>query len=86
MTDKGVVYDLGYVPYEGERRARRGAIATTYRDGIYRVFGIRRRARKKILPWMPRRTRDAARDRVRRVCVPPVDILTRGRLTVRRPR
>lgn len=52
MTDKGVVYDLGYVPYEGERRARRGAIATTYRDGIFRVFGIRRRARKKILPWM----------------------------------
>ena len=51
MTDKGVVYDLGYVPYEGDRRARRGAIATTYRDGIYRVFGIRRRARKKILPW-----------------------------------
>jgi ABC-2 type transport system permease protein len=52
VTDKGVVYDLGYVPYEGERRARRGAIATTYRDGIFRVFGIRRRARKKILPWM----------------------------------
>ena len=51
MTDKGVVYDLGYVPYEGERRARRGAIATTYRDGIFRVFGIRRRARKKVLPW-----------------------------------
>ena len=52
MTERGVVFDLGYVPYEGERRARRGAIATTYRDGIYRVFGIRRRARKKILPWM----------------------------------
>jgi ABC-2 type transport system permease protein len=52
VTERGVVFDLGYVPYEGERRARRGAIATTYRDGIYRVFGIRRRARKKILPWM----------------------------------
>lgn len=52
MSERGVVFDLGYVPYEGERRARRGAIATTYRDGIYRVFGIRRRARKKILPWM----------------------------------
>ena len=52
MSDRGVVYDLGYVPYEGERRARRGAIATTYRDGLNRVFGIRRRARKKIMPWM----------------------------------
>ena len=51
MTDKGVVYDLGYVPYEGERRQRRGAISTTYQDGLYRVFGIRRRARKKIMPW-----------------------------------
>ena len=51
MTDKGVVYDLGYVPYEGDRRQRRGAIATTYRDGVMRVFGIRRRARKKIMPW-----------------------------------
>lgn len=52
MTERGVVFDLGYVPYEGERRSRRGAIRTTYRDGLNRVFGIRRRARKKILPWM----------------------------------
>jgi len=51
MTDRGVVFDLGYVPHEGERRGRRGAIETTYRDGLQRVFGIRRRARKKILPW-----------------------------------
>ncbi len=52
MTERGVVFDLGYVPYDGERRGRRGAIATMYRDGLYRVFGIRRRARKKIFPWM----------------------------------
>jgi len=52
MSDRGVVYDLGYTPYEGERRGRNGAIRTTYRDGINRVFGIRRRARKKILPWI----------------------------------
>ncbi|MEN8114619.1 MAG: hypothetical protein ABFS21_09550 [Actinomycetota bacterium] len=52
MTDQGAVFDLGYVPYEGERRGRRGAIMTTYRDGIARVFGIRRRARKKVLPWI----------------------------------
>jgi len=51
MSDRGVVYDLGYTPYEGERLGRRGAIRTTYRDGNYRVLGIKRRARKKILPW-----------------------------------
>jgi ABC-2 type transport system permease protein len=52
VTDQGAVFDLGYVPYEGERRGRRGALATTYRDGIARVFGVRRRARKKVLPWI----------------------------------
>lgn len=52
MSDRGVVFDLGYTPYDGERRGRRGAILTTYRDGLQRVFGIRRRARTKILPWM----------------------------------
>ena len=52
MSDRGVVFDLGYTPYDGERRGRRGAISTTYRDGLLRVFGIRRRARAKILPWI----------------------------------
>ncbi|MEN8114356.1 MAG: hypothetical protein ABFS21_08200 [Actinomycetota bacterium] len=52
MSDSGVVFDLGYTPYEGERKGRRGAIMTTYRDGLARVFGIRRRARKKVLPWI----------------------------------
>lgn len=51
MSDLGAVYDLGYVPYEGERLGRRGAVLTTGRDGVYRVLGIKRRARKKILPW-----------------------------------
>ena len=51
MSDRGAVYDLGYTPYSGERLGRRGAIAATYRDGNYRVLGIKRRARKKILPW-----------------------------------
>ena len=52
MTQRGAVFDLGYVPHEGERRGRRGAITTTFRDGVYRVFGIHRRARKKIFPWL----------------------------------
>jgi len=51
MSNRGVVYDLGYTPYEGDHLGRRGAIRSTYRDGIYRVLGIKRRARKKILPW-----------------------------------
>ena len=50
MTERGVAFDLGYTPHEGERRGRRGALVTTYRDGLNRVFGVRRRARKKILP------------------------------------
>ena len=53
MSDRiGVVYDLGYAPYEGERLGRRGAFVTTVKDGVYRVFGIRRGARKKILPFL----------------------------------
>ncbi len=52
MTERGVVFDLGYTPHEGERLGRRGAITTTYRDGLNRVFGIHRRARQKILPWL----------------------------------
>ena len=52
MTDKGVVYDLGYKPHDGPRLGRSAAIRATIRDGLRRMFGIRRRARKKILPWM----------------------------------
>ena len=47
---EGVVFDLGYRPHEGERMGRGGAIRALYRDGIRRVFGIRRRARRKIFP------------------------------------
>jgi ABC-2 type transport system permease protein len=52
VTDQGVVYDLGYKPHEGPRLGRGAAIKATIRDGLRRVFGLRRRARKKILPWM----------------------------------
>ena len=53
MTDReGAVYDLGYTPYEGERRGRMGARRTIFFDGVRRVLGIRRKARKKILPWI----------------------------------
>jgi len=47
---EGVVFDLGYRPHEGERLGRGGAVRALYRDGVRKVFGIRRRARRKILP------------------------------------
>ena len=52
MSDRGVVFDLGYVPYEGARLGTGAAVRATIRDGIRRVLGLRRKARKKILPWM----------------------------------
>jgi len=51
-TEQGAVYDLGYEPYHGERRGRRGATLTIWADGNRRVLGIRRKARRKIMPWL----------------------------------
>jgi ABC-2 type transport system permease protein len=51
VTDQGAVFDLGYAPHEGERLGRRGATMALYRDGLRRVLGLRRRARKKVLPF-----------------------------------
>ncbi len=52
MSDRtGVVYDLGYKPYEGPRLGRAGAIKAMLKDGLRRSFGIRRKARKKVYPW-----------------------------------
>ncbi len=52
MTDPtGVVYDLGYQPYSGESLGRRGAVLAVYKDGLRRVLGLRRKARRKVLPW-----------------------------------
>ena len=52
MTDRsGAVYDLGYVPYDGERLGRNGAVRSAVKDGVYRVLGLRRKARRKVLPW-----------------------------------
>ena len=53
MSDRtGVVYDLGYTPYDGDRRGRRGAFLTTLKDGVARVFGIRRGGWRKVLPFL----------------------------------
>lgn len=50
MTE-GVVYDLGYKPHEGPRLGRGAAVRATIGDGLRRVLGLRRKARKKIFPW-----------------------------------
>lgn len=50
VADQGAVFDLGYAPHEGERLGRRGAALALYRDGLRRVLGLRRKARKKVLP------------------------------------
>jgi len=53
MTERhGVVYDLGYRRYDGPRLGRRGAIMATLRDGAFRILGIHRKARHKILPFL----------------------------------
>ncbi len=52
MTERtGAVFDLGYKPYEGQRLGRSGAIRTIIKDGVRRVLGLRRKARKKVYPW-----------------------------------
>lgn len=49
---EGIVYDLGYTPHEGPRLGRGAAVRATIVDGLRRVLGLRRKARKKIFPWV----------------------------------
>jgi ABC-2 type transport system permease protein len=49
---EGVVFDLGYRPHDGPRLGRAGARRALFGDGLRRVFGIRRRARRKALPFV----------------------------------
>ena len=51
-AEQGAVYDLGYEPYHGDRLGRNGARRTIWADGNRRVLGIRRKARRKIMPWL----------------------------------
>jgi ABC-2 type transport system permease protein len=51
VTDRGVVFDLGYQPHDGPRLGTAGAVSATIKDGLRRVLGLRRKARRKILPW-----------------------------------
>lgn len=50
MTD-AVIYDRGYKSYEGQLLGRRAIRRAIVKDGVRRILGIRRKARRKILPW-----------------------------------
>jgi ABC-2 type transport system permease protein len=49
---EGVVFDLGYRPHDGPRLGRSGARRALFGDGLRRVLGIRRRARRKVLAFV----------------------------------
>ncbi len=50
MTDR-VIFDRGYRKYDGPRMGPSGARSAVYRDGVRRVLGLGRKARRKIFPW-----------------------------------
>lgn len=50
MSD-AVIYDRGYRSYEGELGGRRATRRAIVKDGIRRTLGLRRKTRRKILPW-----------------------------------
>lgn len=51
MTAEGAIFDLDYRRYEGERTGRTKIRWSIVRDGVRKVLGLRRKARRKILPW-----------------------------------
>ncbi|MDX1448232.1 MAG: hypothetical protein R3246_04130 [Acidimicrobiia bacterium] len=50
MSD-AVIYDRGYRSYEGELRGRAATRRAIVKDGVRRILGLRRKARRKVLPW-----------------------------------
>lgn len=50
MTDQ-VIFDRGYRKYQGPRLGSSGARSAVYRDGVRRVLGLGRKARRKVFPW-----------------------------------
>ena len=53
MVDRSdaVIVDRGYRSYDGDRTGGRGAVGAIVREGYRRVLGLRRKARRKVLPW-----------------------------------
>lgn len=50
MADR-VIFDRGYRKYDGPRQGPSGARQAVYRDGVRRVLGLGRKARRKVFPW-----------------------------------
>ncbi|REK23872.1 MAG: hypothetical protein DWQ40_01910 [Actinobacteria bacterium] len=51
MSTERVIFDRGYRKYEGPRLGSSGARSAVYRDGVRRVLGLGRKARRKVFPW-----------------------------------
>lgn len=51
MTSEGAIFDLDYRRYEGDRTGRTAIRWAIVRDGVRKVLGLRRKARRKIIPW-----------------------------------
>ena len=49
--DDAIIVDRGYRHYEGVRTGRRGAVRAIVAEGFRRVIGLRRKAKRKLLPW-----------------------------------
>ena len=49
--DQAIIVDRGYRHYEGPRTGRRGAVRAIVKEGFRRVMGLRRKAKRKLLPW-----------------------------------
>lgn len=52
MTERTVLADRGYQPYRGPRLGPSRAMRAVVWDGIRRILGLRRKARRKVLPWL----------------------------------
>jgi len=49
--DEAIIVDRGYRHYDGTRTGRSGAVRAIVREGFRRVMGLRRKAKRKLLPW-----------------------------------
>ena len=49
---EGAIFDLDYRRYDGARSGRTAIRWSIMRDGFRRVLGLRRKARRKIIPWL----------------------------------
>jgi ABC-2 type transport system permease protein len=48
----GVIHDIGYQRYEGERLGRRDVFLALYTQSLRTVFGLGRNFKAKIFPWL----------------------------------